>query len=85
MDLSKRNPDHYKFGDVEVMHEVIVRNHIEVVPEGNDEEPYGVLSCIMCRQPINAEWRYASCKKCADELDYDFEEDDLNFDAKNGR
>lgn len=70
---------------LEFMHEVIVRNHIEVVPKRNDEEPYGVLSCIVCRQPLNAEWEYAACKKCADELDYDFEEDDRNFDAKNGR
>lgn len=54
--------------------------------QANDAEEYVSPNlCVVCRKSLDPNWEYAACKSCADELDYDFTEDDRNFDAANGR
>ncbi len=72
--------------ELEFMHVVVVRHSIEVTPMRNDEdrEAYPNL-CVVCRESLDIGWDYAACKKCAEEFDYDFVQDDMNFDSANGR
>jgi len=72
-------------GKTQYVHTINLSLQIDVVPARNDGQVYLGMTCIICHDAMPVEWEYAACKRCGEEFDYDFVEDDRNFDAENGR
>lgn len=73
-------------GKTQFFHTVSLRLQIDVIPASGDvEHEYSGMTCVICHDAMPMDWDYAACEKCAKSFEYDFEEDDRNFDAANGR
>jgi hypothetical protein len=37
--------------------------------------------CCECKKVLPNDWDYAACKSCAEKIDYDYAQDDMNYQA----